>query len=112
MGASGVYNQVLADQFVDAMRKLVDAVDTDLAFEAVKGASRAYGTAGTAPFGTANDLSDFAGMAQILADNGAPVSDRQIVLNSGDWGSDQFGTCRQFGKWVDWPCVTGCYEKF
>lgn len=29
-----------------------------------------------------------------------------------DWGSDQFGTCRQFGKWVDWPCVTGCYEKF
>ena len=29
-----------------------------------------------------------------------------------NWGSDQFGTCRQFGKWVDWPCVTGCYEKF
>ena len=83
VGASGVYNQVLADQFVDAMRKLVNAVETDLAFEAVKGASRAYGTAGTAPFGTANDLSDFAGMAQILDDNGAPVSDRQIVLNSG-----------------------------
>lgn len=47
VGASGVYNQVLADQFVDAMRKLVNAVETDLAFEAVKGASRAYGTAGT-----------------------------------------------------------------
>lgn len=29
-----------------------------------------------------------------------------------DWGSDQFGTCRQFGKQSDWPCVTGCYEKF
>lgn len=29
-----------------------------------------------------------------------------------DWGSDQFGTCRQFGKQSDWPCVTVCYEKF
>ena len=40
------------------------------------------------------------------------VSGAFTGARAGDWGSDQFGTCRQFGKWVDWPCVTGCYEKF
>ncbi len=82
VGTTGVYNRVLADQFTDAMRKLVNAVEADLAVEAYTNASRAYGSAGTAPFGTANTLSDVAGVAQILDDNGAPVSDRQLVLNS------------------------------
>lgn len=82
VGTNGTYNQVLADQFTDAMRKLVNAVEIDLAVAAYKGASRAYGTAATAPFGTAGDLSDFAGIAQILDENGAPVVDRQLVLGS------------------------------
>jgi hypothetical protein len=82
VSSSGTYNQVLADQFADAMRKLVNAVEVDLAIAAKQGASRAYGTAGTTPLGTANDLSDLAGVAQILDDNGAPIADRQIVFNS------------------------------
>lgn len=82
VGSTGTYNRVLADQFTDAMRKLVNAVEVDLAIAGKTGASRAYGTAGTAPFGTAGDLSDVAGVRQILEDNGAPLSDLQLVLGS------------------------------
>lgn len=82
VGSNGTYNQVLADQFTDAMRKLVNAVEVDLAAEVKVGASRGHGTAGTAPFGTAGDLSDFAGVLRILEDNGAPGTDLQLVLGS------------------------------
>lgn len=82
VGSTGQYNKVLADQFEDGMRKLVNAIEIDLCAAGVKGASRAYGTAGTAPFGTAGDLGDFAGIRRILEDNGAPLSDLQLALNS------------------------------
>lgn len=82
IGSTGVYNRVLADQFEDGIRKIVNAVEADLAICAKVSASRAYGTAGTTPFGTAGDLMDLAGVAKILDDNGAPVSGRQLVVNS------------------------------
>lgn len=82
VGPTGQYNKILADQFAQAMRWLANQVETDIIVAGAKGASRAYGTANTAPFGTANDLSDFAGINQILDENGAPLNDRRLIINS------------------------------
>lgn len=82
IGPTGQYNKILADQFAQSMRWLANQVEVDIMSAAARGASRAYGTAGTAPFGTADDLSDFAGINQILDENGAPMQDRRMILNS------------------------------
>lgn len=78
----GQYNTILAGQFQQAFRALANAVEVDLAIAGKTNASRAYGTAGTAPFGTAADLSDMAQINRILDDNGAPATGRAMVVNS------------------------------
>ncbi len=77
----GLYNKILVDQFAQAMRTLVNEVETDLAALYVA-ASRAYGTAGTTPFDSTNKLSFTAQVLKILLDNGGPSSDLQLVINT------------------------------
>lgn len=77
----GQYNTILANQFAQAFRAATGEVETDLGALHTK-ASRAYGTAGTAPFGTAADLTDLSNLNKILDDNGAPASDRALIVNS------------------------------
>lgn len=81
VGNTGVLNVILRDQFAQAMRALVNEVETDLGALSVY-ASRAVGIPGTTPFNTAADFSEFANSLRVLDDNGAPPSDRHLVLGS------------------------------
>ena len=80
--SGGMFAPMLRQQFQQAFDAAVREVEQDLAATAYKAASRASGTPGTAPFGVAGDLSDFANTAQILDENGAAAVGRSIVVNS------------------------------
>ncbi|MEY2656080.1 MAG: hypothetical protein RLZZ524_3108 [Pseudomonadota bacterium] len=94
---AGYYNQILRDQFTQAMRALVNKIELELAGLYVY-ASRAYGTAATTPFGTAGDYTDGAYVRKILVDNGAPTGDLQLVVSTGA-GANLRG--KQGGRGVD-----------
>lgn len=82
MNSGPGYRNILRDQFAQAYRTLANEIETDLAGLYVN-ASRQYGAGGTVPFGTANDYSDASFVRKILVDNGAPISDMHLVLNTG-----------------------------
>ena len=76
---SGVrLESIMRDQLTQCFRVHANEIETALGTLAAAGASRAIGTtAGTAPI-----LADFAGAQKILTDNGAPMTDRSVVLNT------------------------------
>lgn len=75
------YQNVRAAKIAQAIRSVVNEVETDLG-GLQSTFSRAYGTAATTPFGTANDYTDASNVLKILKDNGSPQSDNQLVINT------------------------------
>jgi len=73
------YLGLRAGQIAQAMRTLVNLIETDLAGAHTK-FSRAAGAVGTAPF--ASTLAAATAARKILIDNGAPIMDSSLVLNT------------------------------
>lgn len=76
VGSAAIRNH----QLTQAIRTLVNEMERDVIAAARVAASRAYGTAGTTPF--ASNLGDPAQVRKILDDNGAPPSDRCMVIDT------------------------------
>lgn len=62
------------------MRSLRNAAEVDCAAAIKVGASRAVGTPGAAPF--ASSINAMADLRKVLADNGAPLSDMQLCMDT------------------------------
>jgi len=74
------YNLVQADMFSQALRALTNEVETDLAVAAAAGASRAVGAPNADLFAT--DIDAISQSGKILTDNGAPNSERNLVIDT------------------------------
>lgn len=75
------YLSIQAGLFAQGLRTLVNGMELALAVEASANASRAYGTAGTTPFG-GDKMTDTAQVRKILDDNGAPLFGRALIIDT------------------------------
>lgn len=73
------YRRIRQDQITQAFRVLTNEIETFIGAMSVVGASRAYIPASSV---FATDLSDPAQLRKILSDNGAPLSDLQMVIDT------------------------------
>lgn len=76
------FETIYGDQIKQAMRAIVNSIEAGVGVAVKNGASRAFGTAGTTPFGS--NFNEVAEVRQILVDNGMPTDDGQasLVINS------------------------------
>ncbi|AIM40765.1 major head protein [Idiomarinaceae phage Phi1M2-2] len=81
LNANGAgWENVQAGMFAQALRKLVNEVELDTAQQFVN-ASRAYEN-GATPFNNTDNLEATAQLHKILADNGSPLNDKQLVIDT------------------------------
>jgi hypothetical protein len=71
---------IMQDQIAQGFRTLANEVETDLAGLFVNTSRAISAAAAGGPF--ASDLKDSARIRQVLDDNGAPLFDRQLVINT------------------------------
>lgn len=71
---------IIRDQIAQCLRIHCNEIENAIAAACTTAASRAYGTAGTTPF--ASSLVDPANLKKILDDNGAPMADRALVIDT------------------------------
>jgi hypothetical protein len=76
----GQYGNITTDKTEQAIRAIVNQMESDIFTAAYVGSSRAYGTANTTPF--ASNTGDSAQMKKILDDNGAPLDTRSLVIDT------------------------------
>ena len=72
------YQPMLVDFFAQAMRGIRNNIEAHVGQVIYRGASRGFGTAGTAPFGS--NFNEIASLRKILLDNGCPVNDGNLSL--------------------------------
>jgi hypothetical protein len=83
ISVGGQLNQMMINQYAQAMRAITNQVERDVCLEAAIGAAQAgnvTGTAGVTPF--ASDLTDLARVKKLQDDLGTPLGDRHFVINT------------------------------
>lgn len=76
----GTDGEWVRQMVAQGMRALRNGAEQACALAIKQGASRAVGTAGTNPF--ASDINIIADVRKVLQDNGAPLADLQLVIDS------------------------------
>jgi len=71
------FETIYGDQIAQAMRTITNAIESHVGTKVYQGASRAFGAAGTTPFGSNFDV--VAEGRQVLVDNGTPM-DGQVSM--------------------------------
>jgi len=83
IGVGASLNQMLVNQYAQAMRSLTNEVERDVCLEGALGAAQAgnvFGVAGSTPF--ASSLADLAQVKKRMDDLGTPLGDRHLVIST------------------------------